>query len=78
MPAFFALLANKITAYKLIRLYKDRPLVWDKHDTRIVCLVHLSKEADIRNQKAWETQFQWFQQKLEHLDNFFRPKIKML
>ena len=38
-------------------------LVWDKHDTRIVCLVHLSKEADIRNQKAWEFQFQWFQEK---------------
>jgi len=59
-------------------IYFCSDLVWEKHDTRIVCLVHLSKEADIRNQKAWETQFQWFQQKLEQLDSFFRSKIKML
>jgi len=56
----------------------DGELVWDELPKRRMSYIYLKKAANVADKSDWENQHQWILEKLEKLDKFFRPKIKVL
>ena len=56
----------------------DENINWEKLEDKIVSWVYVQKTTDVSNRSDWPNQFRWIQDKLEKMDAFFRPKIKLL
>lgn len=60
------------------RVQIDENIIWDVVENKKVSWVYLKKNANVSDRSDWQNQFQWIQEKLEKMDAFFRPKIKLL
>jgi hypothetical protein len=54
------------------------PLVWYNPDKARVCRIYVRREANLRDQNAWEEQHRWLLEKLEGLHRVFAPRVRTL
>jgi hypothetical protein len=72
----FDILKNKYETQSLNEI--DKNLIWNRMEDRIASCISLIRNVNISDRSDWENQFNWFMDKLEKFDTFFRPKIKDL
>lgn len=72
----FDILKEKFEDESRVKIDKD--IQWEKLEERKVSWVYIQKSADVNDKNDWSHQFDWFLEKLEKMDSFFRPKIKIL
>ena len=72
----FIELQNNFEAESLTLI--DENIKWGILEGRMGSWVFIKKDAEVSTRSDWQDQFNWFQEKLEKMDSFFRPKIKSL
>ncbi len=53
-------------------------LKWNELPDVKVATVEIRKSANTSKRAEWQEQFEWFRENLEKMDQYFRPKIKLL
>ncbi len=53
-------------------------LQWLELPDAKVSSILIKKSANTSKRSEWEEQFEWFKENLEKMDNYFRPKVKVL
>ena len=71
--------------YALLEQQKEKiendfgePLIWYNPEDANNCRIYIKKSADVKDSTKWSEQHEWLKQKLEKLNEIFRPLIKNL
>ena len=54
------------------------PLNWYNPENKRVCRIRLRSDADLHDRSQWPNYHEWLRVKLEALQRFFGPRIKLL
>ena len=53
-------------------------LIWEEMPNNLLKKVYMGRDAFLFDTTKWESQFKWYKENLEKMNNYFQPKLKAL